>query len=79
MFKSFRQDGNDLELVDEEQFTIFKDKTEVAIRLGKTKTKKYLVIRAQYDNNNQIDSFQTKLTLNNLKWLRILTKVLFYW
>ena len=67
MFKSFRQDGNDLELVDEEQFTIFKDKTEVAIRLGKTKTKKYLVIRAQYDNNNQIDSFQTKLTLNNLK------------
>ena len=67
MFKSFRQDGNDLELVDEEQFTLFKDKTEVAIRLGKTKTKKYLVIRAQFDNNNQIDSFQTKLTLKNLK------------
>ena len=67
MFKSFRQDGNDLELIDEEQFTIFKDETEVAIKLGKTKTKKYLVIQAQYENNNQIDSFQTKLTLNNLR------------
>lgn len=67
MFKSFRQDGNDLELIDEEQFTLFKDKIEIGIKIGKTKTKKYLVIQAQYDNNKEIDCFQTKLTVNNLK------------
>ena len=35
MFKSFRQDGNDLELIDEEQFTLFKDKIEIGIKIFK--------------------------------------------
>ena len=67
MFKSFRQDAHDLELIDIEQYTIFNQNDEFCIRLGKTKTKKYLVIQAQYECNNKIDSFQTKLTVNNLK------------
>ena len=67
MFKSFLQDGNDLELIDLQQYILFKDEKEIDIRIGKTKTKKYLVIQAQYENNKTIDSFQTKLTVNNLK------------
>ena len=67
MLKSFHHDGNGLELIDIKEFLLFKGLTEVAIRLGKTKTKKYLVIQAQFENNKTIDSFQTKLTVNNLR------------
>ena len=67
MFKSFSQNANDLELIDIEQYTIFRNNNEFCIRIGKTKTKKYFVIQAQYEINDSIDSFQTKLTLNNLK------------
>ena len=67
MFKSFRQNANDLELTDVKEYILFKDDKEIDIRTGKTKTKKYLVIQAQYECNKSIDSFQTKLTLNNLK------------
>ena len=67
MLKSFLQNGNELELIDLQQYTLFKDEKEIDIRIGKTKTKKYLVIQAQYENNKEIDSFQTKLTVNNLK------------
>ena len=68
MFKSFRQEANDLDLIDAEEFTLLKDNEEIYFRLGKTKTKKYIVIQAQYEyNNNSSDFFQTLLTLNNLQ------------
>ena len=69
MFKSFLPEANDLELIDAEDFTLLKDREEIYFRLGKTKTKKYIVIQAQYEynNNKSSDFFQTKLTLNNLQ------------
>ena len=68
MFKSFRQEANDLDLIDAEEFTLLKDNEEIYFRLGKTKTKKYIVIQAQYEyNNNSSDFFQTLLTINNLQ------------
>ena len=67
MFKSFRPEANDLELIDKEEYTLLKDNNEIKFIIGKTKTKKYLVIQAQYEHNNINDFFQTKLTLNNLK------------
>ena len=67
MFKSFRPDSNDLELIDVVEYTLLKDKNEIKFIIGKTKTNKYLVIQAQYEHNNINDFFQTKLTLNNLK------------
>ena len=67
MFKSFLKGEIDSELVDPIIYKLSKDNKEILIRLGKSKTKKYLVIQAQYEYNKSIDFFQTKLTVNNLK------------
>ena len=66
MLKSFQQDA-DIELIDPKEYTLYKDEKEIYFRIGKTKTSKFLVIQAQYENNKSNDFFQTKLTLNNLK------------
>ena len=66
MLKSFQQDA-DIELIDAKEYTLFKEEKEIYFRIGKTKTSKFLVIQAQYENNKSNDFFQTKLTLNNLK------------
>ena len=66
MLKSFQQDA-DIELIDPKEYTLFKEEKEIYFRIGKTKTSKFLVIQAQYENNKSNDFFQTKLTLNNLK------------
>ena len=67
MFKSFQQEA-EIELIDPKEYTLLKEnEEEIYFRTGKTKTNKYIVIQAQYDNNNKSDFYQTKLTLNNLR------------
>ena len=70
MLKSLGKDSINIELIDEKKFNLYHEENEVIFRLGKTKTKKYLVIQALYSNditNSSFDFFQSKLTLNNLK------------
>ena len=70
MFRSFGQDASNIELVEEKIYTLYSEETEVKFRIGLTKTKKYLVIQAIFEEegeNPSFEFFQTKLTLKNLK------------
>ena len=70
MFKSLGTDATNIELIEEKLYTVNDEENEVKIRIGLTKTKKYLVIQALYEDdieNSSFEFFQTKLTLKNLK------------
>ena len=70
MFRSFGQDVSNIELVEEKIYSLYSEETEVKFRIGLTKTKKYLVIQAIFEEegeNPSFEFFQTKLTLKNLK------------
>jgi len=62
---------NNIELLEEKHYTIIYDEEfEVKFRIGISKSKKYLVIQALYEEDMEnliFDYFQTKLTLKNLK------------
>ena len=70
MLKSLGKDATNVELIEEKLFALYDEENEVKIRIGITKTKKFLVIQALYEDdieNSSFEFFQTKLTLKNLK------------
>ena len=70
MFKSFGKDASNIELIEERQYSLYEEENEIKLRIGLTKTKKYLVIQALYEEdieNENFQFFQTKLTLKNLQ------------